>query len=40
MDNRANSLNKYGYQTSYEREIIKKRKVEGIVFDSTQGKNP
>ena len=40
MDNRANSLNKYGYQPSYEREIIKKRKVEGIVFDSTQGKNP
>jgi len=33
MDNRANSIKKYGYQPFYERELTKKRKVEGILLE-------
>lgn len=40
LDMRSQGVHKYGYQPYYKKDLENKRKIEGILFDQVQGREP
>ena len=40
FDNRANGVQKYGYQPLYSKDLQQKRNIEGILLSQVKGKDP